>query len=132
MRENCVRSRSLYILAFLLSIGCSNGEGVQWSGNVSLDDAPLANGTIRFEPSDGAGPSVGTEIIDGAYSVRLAEGSKVVEIRGWRVVRTVDLTEYESLQPGQSVEPAVEGLIEHTETVEVRGPETRDFRLTSE
>jgi len=74
------------IAALLLPwlLGCSTDDLVAISGQVTLDGNPLANGTITFVPADGKGPSAGAVIENGSYRVRVAPGSKKVQILGYK------------------------------------------------
>ena len=59
-------------------------EMVEISGKVTLDGAPLADGTIHFEPAEKSGPRAGAVIHGGTYKLRLLPGSKVVRIDGFK------------------------------------------------
>jgi hypothetical protein len=66
--------------------GCQHSDTVEITGKVTLDGAPLADGTIHFDPIDKSGPRAGTIIRDGAYKLRLRPGNKTVRIDGFRIV----------------------------------------------
>ena len=55
----------------VLLAGCDTGPGypsARVAGQITLDDEPIADGKISFRPVNrGAGPTVGTEFVDGAY-----------------------------------------------------------------
>ena len=59
---------------------------VQLSGDVTLDGAPVDQGTISFFPSDSMGASAEAVIKAGAYSVSMPKGAKRVVIRGYKKV----------------------------------------------
>ncbi len=65
-------------LAVLGLIGCSGADSWQRAaveGEVTLDGAPLASGTIRFVPHvDTNGPAAFAPIVDGRYSLSAEEG----------------------------------------------------------
>jgi hypothetical protein len=79
------------VAALLVSAGCS-GDGLRRaavSGQVLVDNEPLAEGSIAFFPTDGnSGPESGAVIKDGKYSIPASTGVIVgknkVEIRGFR------------------------------------------------
>jgi hypothetical protein len=81
MIKCCRRSFSplLFVAIGLTASGCSGSgddlprEAV--SGTVTLDDQPLAAGTISFTPSDKSGGNSGSGAIkDGKFSIARAEG----------------------------------------------------------
>jgi hypothetical protein len=57
---------------------------VEVHGTVTLDDKPLEEGLIAFVPAAGETAKAEAVIQNGAYSVRVAPGQKVVEIRGFK------------------------------------------------
>lgn len=61
----------------LLLVGCGrNGDRLAIQGNVTLDGQPLPQGQIVFLPQTGTqGPSAGSSIEDGAYSVPASKGT---------------------------------------------------------
>jgi len=63
---------SLVLAAFGLAVGCSgSGDDLPRqpvSGTVTLDNQPLASGTISFIPASGSGGGGGT-ITDGKFSI---------------------------------------------------------------
>ncbi|MSU78110.1 MAG: hypothetical protein EXS16_08445 [Gemmataceae bacterium] len=88
------RSASLAVLVFslILTAGCSkrgpNRAAV--SGEVRIDNVPLAEGTINFFPTDdNEGPSAGIGIKDGKYTIPIGDsgavvGKNLVKITGFR------------------------------------------------
>jgi hypothetical protein len=75
------------ILCTTSVIGCSSKLDV--TGQVTLDNKPLENGTITFFPADGQGPSAGNLISRGRYSVEMLPGRKLVRIEGYKTVGTI-------------------------------------------
>jgi hypothetical protein len=64
---------SWLILAFVLVVaGCPNANPLgrqAVSGSVTLDGAPLDQGSISFQPTSGAATSAGASIAGGQYSI---------------------------------------------------------------
>jgi hypothetical protein len=77
---------TLVLLVLTSAAGCGGSGAIEWSGLVTLDGEPIANGTIEFRAVDGNGPTAGGLITEGRYSLQLQPGSKVVEIHGYRQV----------------------------------------------
>jgi hypothetical protein len=70
-------------------LGCGSQDRQAIQGNVTLDGSPLPNGEIVFIPSAGTtGPTAGSEIKNGGYSVSAANGTSAgvfrVEINAMR------------------------------------------------
>ncbi len=75
---------SVLIGLLLLGAGCGGGTDsnrVSVSGQVTLDEQPLANGVITFLPSDGKGPSASAKIENGEYETEIDPGPKNVSIQ---------------------------------------------------
>jgi len=71
----------LLLIVYILP-GCtpSNRHAVQ--GTVTLDDQPIEKGTITFRPLAGTeGPTSGSEIVDGNYSISAEQGIFAGEFR---------------------------------------------------
>lgn len=65
---------ALLFSALLIGTGCGRGTGgVAVSGKVTLDDQPLASGTISLVP-EGPGVATAATISAGAYSIPAREG----------------------------------------------------------
>gem|GEM_PF-237125 len=77
---------SLAALAALCLTACQKSNLLDVSGAVTLDGAPLADGTIQFQPADGKGPSAGANILDGQYRVKVTAGEKKVQILGFKTI----------------------------------------------
>jgi hypothetical protein len=85
-----MRWRTLAVLIPLfagvsLVCGCA-AKQTTISGEVTLDDKPLEQGTITFVPVDGKTPNVVTTIKAGKYSVKATPGSMRVQISWQKVV----------------------------------------------
>ena len=81
-------SWTVLLLPLLLTFaGCGDGR-VTVKGSVTFDDQPVEEGTIVFEPADGAGATAGGEIKGGKYALvgdsRVQPGKKIVRITGVR------------------------------------------------
>jgi len=63
-------------------------QPVTVEGMVTWDGSPVETGTISFMPADGKGPTVGGELKDGSYRIKVqkeaALGTKTVSITGIR------------------------------------------------
>ena len=62
-----------------LALGCSGGDGLPReaiSGTIILDDRPLAEGLVTFEPAPGSlsGTAAGAEVRDGEFEVGREDG----------------------------------------------------------
>ena len=81
------QSSLLFILALtgFTLLGCGSRVSTV-SGKVTLDGAPLANGTIAFVPADGRTASAEVKIKDGFYSVQMPPGRKRVQISATKVI----------------------------------------------
>ena len=69
----------LLLFTCVVPTGCSSGRGVPVTGSVTLDDKPVAVGTITFLPEDFKEggvehPTAKTDIKDGKYSFGAANG----------------------------------------------------------
>ncbi|WP_254511029.1 hypothetical protein [Anatilimnocola floriformis] len=56
------------------------------TGDVTLDGQPLAEGNIRFEPSNGDDPTAGDKIHDGKFKLDVAVGKAKVRITASKVI----------------------------------------------
>jgi hypothetical protein len=79
-----MRPRGLWVLLVVFVAGCGASTPIQ--GTVTLDGHPVSDGSISFEPADGAGPSFGAAITEGRFQVSreapVTGGTKRVRIRG--------------------------------------------------
>ena len=74
---------SLLVLAAALHgvAGCSSGPAYgDVSGEVTLDDAPLREGVVRFVPVDGNTPTASALIENGEFRLPVPAGNHRVEI----------------------------------------------------
>ena len=93
-------SRASWLILLLpVIVGCGPGNPLgrqAVGGKVTLDGAPLDNGTISFSPESGAGVSSGTVVKDGRYSIDAAKGLPP----GKYLVR-INATVLDSADPGR-------------------------------
>lgn len=110
-----MRSRLPFAGLFLFAIGCG-GNIVPVSGRVTLDDKPLANATVIFQPlSDQANPGPGSKgktDSEGKFSLTLTTGNTSGAVVG---KHKVSITAYEGgerqssgpdMKPAKSLVPA--------------------------
>ena len=104
----------------LLSIagftGCFGDGKVQVSGTVSVNGIPVDQGTIRFAPVDGVGPTDGASITQGSYSVQLTTGSKNVHIEGHKKIGE---EKQNPDDPSSPVLPVYEAIVNTDVTVDI-------------
>ena len=105
----------LLVGAYGLFFGRSADPRAEIQGEVTLDGAPLAEGSILFMPVDGKkGFSAGGEIKNGNYQIAQAEGPGTglvrVEIRGQK--KTGRQVPNIQGQPGDQVDEVVEAVAE--------------------
>lgn len=128
--------------AALLS-GCGPGNPLgrkAVSGAVTLDGAPVEQGSINFQPLQSGGISSGAMILDGKYSIAavdgLADGKYLVQIYGIDPSTVGQLPEGgmpgDDLPEAKEIIPA-EWNVNSDKTVEVSGSKalTFDFEITS-
>lgn len=86
MRRNC-ECRPLFLLAGIVLVGCaeSSTHGTV-NGTVTLDDQPLAEGTVRFVPVDGASQTASAMVTDGKFTATVPIGRMRVEFSAPKVV----------------------------------------------
>lgn len=76
------RTRLALIFLLVLALAGCGGDRVPVSGQVWLDEDPLAKGVIKFVPQQGvAGPQVATEIVEGNYEFDSTTGPVAGEHR---------------------------------------------------
>jgi hypothetical protein len=85
--RNRLRTCALVVLVtFPFLSGCGGTLVVE--GNVTFDGEPVAEGSISFEAPDGAGPTFGGRIENGAYRITdiptTAAGPRIVRITASR------------------------------------------------
>lgn len=75
------------LLNTAVTVGCSRSDGlVEIRGTVTFDSQPVEEGLIAFVPAGGETAKAEAVIQDGAYSVGVMPGEKIVEIRGFKTV----------------------------------------------
>lgn len=121
-----------------MTIGCADDNRATVKGTVTFDGEPIEEGSIIFEPVDGAGPAAGGRIDDGEYLLTgesgVMPGKKLVRIVASRKTgKQVEET------PGgpmvDEVLPFIPPKYNQLSTLEVEvqpGKNTHDFELTSE
>jgi len=77
-----LRIASLALLC-LMTAGCDASRPVL-EGTVTLDGAPIENGTIMLTPADGKGPTAGCGITAGTYRMQVSPGTMQVSIKANR------------------------------------------------
>ncbi|WP_165070177.1 hypothetical protein [Paludisphaera rhizosphaerae] len=101
----CVRMGLVLTLAFLIPVGCSEGDGLprqEITGSVLFDGKPLATGSIQFQPGGGPGEGsvgAGAVIQDGKYQIDREKGLTPGSYR------VVILSHDSSIQPVQEDVP---------------------------
>jgi hypothetical protein len=115
-------------------LGCGQPSGTV-RGEVSLDGVPLAEGSIRLVPLDGAGPTAGSVIAGGAYAISNAPvGSVRVEITAPAAagkVRAYDAPGSPMIDLVQERIPARYNVRSELRQEVMHGANTFDFALAS-
>jgi hypothetical protein len=72
---------TLGLLVLAAVAGCS-GDASQGTvnGEVTFDDQPVKEGSIRFSPMDGKSATAGAKIVDGKFTAKVPVGKHKVEI----------------------------------------------------
>ena len=136
-RQRFLNKLQLFCLILAMLCVCVGGCGesdCMVHGTVTLDDEPLANGTISFLPKDDQTPTAGGVIEKGRYRLEVQPGPKTVQITASRVVgqeapyegdstTLLDVTE-QILPPRYNANSELVAEI-------VDGANTQDFVLTS-
>jgi hypothetical protein len=133
-----VRLRWVFLLAAVFLVGCGGTDGLSRcsvSGKVTLDGAPVEEGSITFVPTEGtSGPMAFGEIADGEYAISADErgpvvGKHKVQIEAYRDSGTKD-------SGGAPLKDQVVPAKYNTQTtlvVEIaEGSGTHNFDLTSQ
>lgn len=132
------RWRLVGVLTALVVMICGCAEKMHSvSGQVSLDGAPVVDGSISFAPTDGKGPSFGGAIVSGSYAVAApTHGRKVVRVSAIRT--TGRKVPEDPLIPNSPLVDETEPYIpiefndQSTLTCDVvAGPNSFDFNLKS-
>jgi hypothetical protein len=113
--------------------GCSGGNtgGAAVSGSVTLDGAPIEDGTISFQP-DGEGAPAGGKITKGQYSVKgVSTGRNRVHVEVPGPKRTAAEARAErGKAPATSVQNPTVGAQGNDQTVDIEpGEQKKDIQL---
>jgi hypothetical protein len=137
---------SLVLLApalIVVSAGCGSGDGLNRkavSGKVTVDGAPVPNGSVSFQPLNSGGVGSGAPIADGAYSIDAEHGLPPGK---YRVSITGDdgtmFNVSEGKMPGDEEMPEIKQLVpadwnkggEHDIEVKEDGPFEFNFDIKS-
>lgn len=118
LRANLGRTSVASVLAFAaLSVaGCFGDGKVKVGGAVTVGGEPVAQGTIRFAPADGAGPTDGATIDQGRYTAEVLRGAKTVQIEAFKKVGEAP---HDRNDPSSPILPVYESLTQHETTADV-------------
>jgi hypothetical protein len=110
--------QTVFAIAFaaLTLPGCFSDGKVNVSGSVTVDGQPVVQGTIRFAPADGDGPSDGATIDQGRYSAEVLAGTKSVHIEAYKKVGEAP---HDRNDPSSPILPVYETLTTHDTTADV-------------
>jgi len=138
----CGRARVWLCSSVLLLGGCGNDPLGRHpiSGTVTLDGAPVENGSINFQPVDQGVTSSGTAFTGGKYSLSREQGLPV-----GKYLVTINApkpgtgaTPPEGAMPGEPLPPPEELIppewnVKSTQTIEVKegGPFEFNFEITT-
>jgi len=115
----CKATHCLALLAVavpaLTVTGCGDGK-VKVSGQVTFQQQPVEQGSIRFEGADGQGPTDGSMIANGHYSTSVVPGKKTVQIEGYRKVGE---SQHDPNDPSSPVLPQFERVVNTSVVVEI-------------
>lgn len=104
------------------------------TGTVTLDGQPLAQGLIRFVPTDGRTASADTVIENGSYSAQVPVGDKQIWVSATKVVgkrKMYDTPDSPTVDVTQELLPARYN-VQTTLTLKVEpGKQQKAFELTS-
>ena len=125
---------NLVILICCFALGCAEPTTGIVSGTVTVDGDLPTTGYIGFTATDGLTGPVGTEIVDGAYSLEVPLGETKVDIRIPKVVGQKRLydTPDSPIQDltAESLPPRYNDETELVYTVEA-GEATKDFDVST-
>lgn len=72
------------VILLIISSGCRKEDGkYSISGKVTFQGKPIEKGEITFAPVGGLGRPDSSMIANGAYSLSVTDGKKVVQISAW-------------------------------------------------
>jgi hypothetical protein len=124
----------LFLSTTLMIMGCGDQKESEVSGTVTYDGKPLEQGSIRFSPVSGTGPSGGGAIKDGKYSAKnLTPGMSKVSISGTKVTETKKM-DYGSdgtqvVTTGEDIVPEKYNKASELKFELKPGSQTKDFDL---
>ncbi len=127
-------------IGVLSTLGCSGPVTNTIHGDVTLDGAPLATGSIQFVPMPGTlGTSTGGNIKDGHYSVTSVKGAPCigayrVEIQGMRGTGKMVPDTYKSGKMIEEQAPAVAARFNSESKLQVdlkAGDNVQNFEVSS-
>jgi hypothetical protein len=139
-----MRARLLLGLALVLALGCGSGKFASVSGKVTLNDKPLANATVSFQPIAAAGErdaggagSTGKTNANGEYTLKTTTGQDGAWVGEHRVLISSLSTEAggEDRRGGPKLKETVPTKYNSETTlkftVKPGGTREADFKLTS-
>jgi hypothetical protein len=113
---NTTTVAAVLALATLTVCGCFGDGKVKVGGAVTVAGEPVAQGTIRFAPADGAGPTDGATIDQGRYTAEVLRGAKSVQIEAFKKVGEAP---HDRNDPSSPILPVYESLTKHETTADV-------------
>lgn len=136
--KHCHRLFSLAAVALSLLAGCGSENKLQRqgvSGTVTLDNSPIARGTIRFEPIGENGVASGGTISQGKYEVAaergLPPGEYIVRISAAGETGPAEPLPGDSSKLAEELVPAkYNSASELKVTIKAGEKSPRDFSLT--
>lgn len=119
--------------AALLSAGCSGKGRLAVSGSVTVDDSPLATGTVSFQPAEEHLGSAGGSIVAGKFELPAAHGLKpgqyLVTITGYRETGRM-IKDYQRGMIAESVPIVFKETMPLAQTIAAQ-PSPLEFKLHS-
>jgi hypothetical protein len=85
------------------ALGCGGGQAAQVSGRVTLNDQPLATGTVTFHPADGEG-AVAVGLIDVQGRFQISTGTDAGLAPGAYIVTVVATEAFQPADPNAEVQ----------------------------
>jgi hypothetical protein len=107
---------ALLVVSNLLISGCSGERKVKVAGSVTVGGEPVVQGTIRFAPTDGVGPTDGATIDAGRYSAEVRTGRKTVQIEAFKKVGEAP---HDRNDPSSPILPVYESLTKYETTADI-------------
>ena len=127
--------RRLLLVSVLAAVaGCSIDDGTV-TGTVTLNGQPLKEGTVRFLPVDGKGPTASAEIKDGKFTAAVPPGRKRVEFSAPKIVgkpqKMYDTPDSPVVDQVDELIPARYNVASELTITVKGGSQTETFALTS-